>query len=409
VAGEAHVVVVGAGPGGASLAWLLARAGIRVTLLERQSDFAREFRGEVLMPSGIDALSQMGLEKAFAGVPQCEVGAIEAYRDGRRLFRLELDEAFLGGPPPRAVSQPAMLEMLVAEAARHPSFRLERGATVRDLVYEGERIAGVRAALPDGEREVRGDLVVGADGRASILRRRAGLHEERFPVSFDVVWVKVALPAAFADAPPIRAYLGRGHLLICFRSYDDRLQIGWIIEKGAFGDLRRRGAESWIEEMAEHVSEDLAGHLRTQREALGRPFLLDAISDRLERWTAPGLLMIGDAAHPMSPVGAQGINIALRDAIVAANWLVPALSNGSPAPDALDAATRGFQSERLPEVSEIQRLQAGPPAVILRRAWWSGIALRLLPLLLRLDFVRGRSGVFVRRFAFGTADVTLQV
>jgi len=164
-------VIVGAGPAGASLAYLLARRGVGVTLLERQTDFAREFRGEGLMPSGVEALRAMGLGAALDALPQTHIQAVEIFRGSRRLVRIEPRD--LGAPGPRIVSQPALLEMLVAEAARFPSFRLERGVTVRDLVREAERVAGVRADTPAGSREVRGDLVIGTDGRASVLRARA--------------------------------------------------------------------------------------------------------------------------------------------------------------------------------------------------------------------------------------------
>ncbi len=402
----AHVVVVGAGPAGATLSYLLARRGIAVTLLERHTDFAREFRGEALMPSGVDAFAQMGLESALDALPQTPIEALEVYRGARRLVRLEARQAgFLG---PRMVSQPARLEMLVAEAARHPSFRLERGITVRDLVLDGQRVAGVRADSSAGARELRADLVVGTDGRASVLRLRAGLHEERAPQAFDVVWCKVPLPP-FLGPTTARAYLGRGHAALCFPSYDGRLQIGWIIDKGSFGELRRRGVEGWLEEMAAHVSPDLAAHLHATRAAVTQPFLLDVVSDRLVRWTRPGLLLLGDAAHPMSPVGGQGINIALRDALVAANHLCPVLGRGAP-PDEVDAAARRVEEERRAEVTVIQRMQQAPPRVLFGRTWWSArLVDGLLPLLVRTRLAGLAFGAVFRRFAQGITPVRLDV
>jgi len=296
--------------------------------------------------------------------------------------------------------------MLVAEAARFPSFRLERGVTVRDLVREAERVAGVRADTPAGSREVRGDLVIGTDGRASVLRARAGLRARHAEQAFDVVWCKVPQPA-FLDRGTARAYLGHRHFALLFPSYDGRLQIGWIIDKGSFGDLRRRGIEGWIAEMARHVSPDLAAHLRAVGGAITHPFLLDVVCDRLERWWLPGLLLLGDAAHPMSPVGAQGINIALRDALVAANHLGPALAGGA-APAALDAAAGRVAAEREPEVAEIQRLQQGPPRLLFGPAWRSDLLLgALLPLLARLGIVTRVAGSVFRRFANGVTTVRL--
>jgi 2-polyprenyl-6-methoxyphenol hydroxylase-like FAD-dependent oxidoreductase len=170
----AHVLIVGAGPAGASLAYLLARRGIEVSLLERQRDFAREFRGEVLNPSGLDALEQMGLGEPLGMVPTYTQRTFTAYMNGRQLFRAALEPASFRGRPPTAVSQPALLEMLVAEAAKSPHFHLERGASVKDLMVEDGRVVGVHTRTEAGEQRLRADVVVGADGRASVVRRRAG-------------------------------------------------------------------------------------------------------------------------------------------------------------------------------------------------------------------------------------------
>src|SRR5207244_2976970 len=317
---------------------------------------------------------------ALGALPQTRVETLDIFRGARRVLRVRPRD--LGAPGPRIVSQPALLEMLVGEAGRFPGFRLERGVTVRDLVREGERVVGLRFDTPAGSREVRGDLVIGADGRASVLRARAGLLARRAEQAFDVVWCKVPQPA-FLDRTTARAYLGHGHFAFVFPSYDGRLQVGWIIDKGSFGDLRRLGIEGWIEEMARHVSPDLAAHLRAEGRTITHPFLLDVVCDRLERWSLPGLLLLGDAAHPMSPVGAQGINIALR----AATHLGPALAGGA-APAALDAAAARVVAEREPEVAEIQRLQQGPPRLLFGPAWRSDLLLgALLPLLARTGIV----------------------
>jgi len=401
----AHAVIAGAGPAGASLAYLLARRGLGVTLLERQTDFAREFRGEGLMPSGVEALGAMSLGAALDALPQTRIETLDIFRGARRVLRVRPQD--LGAPGPRMVSQPALLELLVAEAGRFSGFRLERGVTVRDLVRERERVVGVRVDTPTGSREERGDLVIGTDGRASVLRARAGLRARRAEQAFDVVWCKVPQPA-FLDQTTARAYLGHGHFAFLFPSYDGRLQLGWIIDKGSFGDLRRLGIEGWIEEMARHVSPDLAAHLRAEGRAITHPFLLDVVCDRLERWSLPGLLLLGDAAHPMSPVGAQGINIALRDALVAANHLCPVLLGGGGAAE-IDAAARAVQEERLPEVATIQQAQQGPPAVLFGRAWWNRLLVdALLPVLVRTGVARRAFAALFRRFAAGVAPVRLQ-
>jgi 2-polyprenyl-6-methoxyphenol hydroxylase-like FAD-dependent oxidoreductase len=400
-----RAVIVGAGPAGAALSYLLARRGVDVTLLERHTDFAREFRGEGLMPSGVAAFGEMGLGAALDALPHTRIAGVELFRGARRLLRIT--PADLGAAGPRIVSQPAMLEMLVAEAGRFPSFRLERGTTVRELVRDaGGRIVGVRVDASAGSREMRGDLVIGTDGRASILRVRAGLHEERLPQAFDIVWCKVPFPP-FLDGGTARAYLGDRHFALAFPAYDDRLQIGWVIDKGSFGDLRRRGIDGWLAEMAAEVSPDLAAHLRAVRGEITHPFLLDVVCDRLLRWTAPGLLLLGDAAHPMSPVGGQGINLALRDAIVAANHLCPAFAAGA-APAAIDAAAGRIVDERQPEVTEIQRLQQVPPSLLFGHPWRTGFFLTVaLPLLVRTGIAGRVAASVFRRFAYGVTPVRL--
>lgn len=403
-----HVIVVGAGPAGASLALLLAQRDVEVTLLERHTDFSREFRGEVLLPGGLEALDQMGVWEPFETIDHVTLEALELYVDGSRRARIAFDRAMFGKFSPRWVSQPALLEMLVARASAFPKFRIERGATVRALVQRNGRCAGVRALTATGERELCGDLVVGADGRSSVVRRRAELPERQDATPMDVVWCKVPLPEYARVDKPFRGYLGRGHLLLAAPVYDGMLQVAWVIRKGAFGELRERGMEACLRAMADHVSPDLADHLRRHAGDAIEPFLLSTVSDRVLAWSRPGLLVIGDAAHTMSPVGAQGINIALRDAIVATNHLVPVLRAGAD-PAAIDAAARAVQAERSPEVIEIQRIQAGPPRVILRDAWWARLALQLLPILIRSDIARARRGLLFRRFAFGITEVKLVV
>jgi 2-polyprenyl-6-methoxyphenol hydroxylase-like FAD-dependent oxidoreductase len=274
---------------------------------------------------------------------------------------------------------------------------------VSGLVEEGGRIAGVRARGAAGEVEVPADLVVGADGRASLMRRRAELEVRDDPMPMDVVWVKLPPLPELVERTQARVYLGRGHLMIAAPVYDGKMQMAWIIAKGGFGEIRRRGMPECIEAMARHASPDLAAHLRAHKDDGVQPFLLSVVSDRVRSWTRPGLLVIGDAAHTMSPVGAQGINHAIRDAVVAANHLVPVLRDGA-GPTALDAAAARVQQGREPEVAAIQRLQAQPPKLILRDTWWSAAALEAAAFL-GLGAARLAGGRFFRRFMFGSREV----
>ena len=350
----------------------------------------------------VDRLSPQAVRPALDRLPQTVFEAIQFYRDRRILFTLNLS---VGGP--RWVSQPALLEMLAEQSSHFPSFQILRGARVRDLLRENGRVRGVRYASADGERELRGDLVIGTDGRDSTVRRQAGLLLESHPQKFDVVWCKMPPPAPIVDRGIVRVFLGAGHFVLVLPSYDGRLQIGWIIDKGSFGALHRLGISEWVREMAEHVTPDLGAHFRRHVADVTHPFLLNVISGCSREWTLPGLLLLGDAAHPMSPVGGQGINIALRDSLVAANRLCPVLSS-DPGWGRIDAAADQVQVERLPEVVLIQRLQQLPPRLLLSGSWRSRLALHAVTSLVRTGLVRPLFAPIARRIANGVTRVRLE-
>jgi 2-polyprenyl-6-methoxyphenol hydroxylase-like FAD-dependent oxidoreductase len=402
-----RVLIVGAGPCGASLAWLLASRGIRVTLLERQRDFAREFRGEVLMPSGIEALQQMGLGDILTAVPSTPQRAARVYLGGRLVFEQSLEIDGFSARPIQAISQPALLESIVERCGGCRDFAFEAGATVKGLIEENGRIVGVRARTARGEREHRADLVIGTDGRASVVRRQGGFQAREVSPPLDVVWFKIPCPPDW-EAP--RFYAGNGHLLIALKSFDGRLQVAWVIVKGSFGALKRRPIEDWVAEMADHVSPDLSRHLLAHRGSVTHPFLLDAACDRVLGWSRPGALVLGDAAHTMSPVGGQGVNIALRDSVVAANHLVPVLGRpDGAAPGSLADALRSIERERMVEVRRIQRMQAIPPRVAFNQSRWGEPIRRVVFALLSSPAIRARVGARGSALAFGVTDVALRV
>ena len=401
-----RVLIVGAGPAGASLAHLLAHRGIDVTLLERQSDFEREFRGEVIVPSGAAALEQIGVWDRLADIPTCRPQYVEMFFDRKSVLKVDFDPTVFDRHPPMAVSQPALLEMLVAEAGRSPSFHFERGASVKDLLRRDGRVTGVRARTAAGEIELEADLVVGGDGRASVVRRKASLPAHAKAPPMDVVWCKLPCPEGFDGA---RFHIGHAHLVIGYKTWDGQLQVAWAILKGTYGALRDRGVERWVEEMADWVAPDWSEHFRAHAHAPGQPFLLDTVSDRVDRWSIPGALVIGDAAHTMSPVGGQGINVALRDSIAAANHLVPVLAAAEPDPAAIDAACRALEVERVREIAAIQRLQAVPPRILFNRAWWAEPLRGAIAASLQLGAVRALALPRVRAFLNETSKVELRV
>ena len=401
-----QVIVVGAGPAGASLAYLLSRSGINTTLIERRQDFGREFRGEVFMPSGIDALQQMGLSSLLDSIPTNPLANVAVYMNGRLLLSEALSEATFNNQLPLAVSQPALLEGIVGLAGASPHFTFRRGVSISKVIVEAGQVCGVDLRGEAGDESLRADLVIGADGRNSAIRRHLHLEPQHASPPMDIVWCKIPCPEGFQG---VRAYLGRGHLLIAYQTWDGSLQMGWAILKGTFGELRERGIEQWVHEMAKHVSEDLASHLRQHSSSAARPFLLDTVSDRVTRWSAPGALLIGDAAHTMSPVGAQGVNIALIDAIVAANRLVPVLSCDTPDPIDLANALAAIEGERLPEITEIQDLQDQPPKIVLSRAWWGEPIRQIAGQLLKQPAFRSRMLPKLSAFPFGVTQVHLNV
>ncbi len=403
-----RVVIVGAGPAGLALGYLLARRGVGVTVLETHQDFARAFRGEGVQRSGMDAFRQMGLGEQFDLLPHIELRTIEFYFDGRLVVRA--DAAGFGRGQARAVPQPAMLQLLADEAGKHPCFRLELGVTVRELLRENGRVVGVRASAGDGPREYRADLVVGADGRNAATRKHSGLGElSGSTEAYDILWLKVPYPDGYPDRTTAIAAKVRDRGGLAYPTADGQIQVGMVIPKGGFAALRARGKDQWTEELIAAFPAYLADHLRAHREIVAGATLLDVVCGRLTEWTAPGLLVIGDAAHPMSPVGGQGVNIALRDALVAANHLCPLLTAGGD-PSALDAAARQVRDERWPEIVAVQEMQQTQArGLISPNSWRTRLVNRLLPWLVRTGLLQWLQRKEFRVMSEGAVPVRLVV
>ncbi|MEM7797291.1 MAG: FAD-dependent oxidoreductase, partial [Cyanobacteria bacterium P01_C01_bin.118] len=367
------VIIVGAGPAGASLAFLLARAGLRVTLLERETTFDRVFRGEGLMPAGMDALAQIGVLSLLNSMPHRRLESWHIHLGGKEVF--VIPEPDLGDLSLSVVSQPALLQTFVKEAAKYDGFEFKPGCQVQDLLWENNRVVGVQVKTEDQISEIRGDLVVGCDGRGSLVRRKAGLTIDLQPEQYDVLWFKLPAPKRLQNT--CQFYLmakAQQYPASCYTSWDGQLQYGLILPKGG---LRQLGDQDWLTLAACPAPDWLADHVLSQRKMVTPPVRLNVVIGKCDRWWKPGLLLLGDAAHPMSPIRAQGINLALRDAIVAANHLVP----GWPAA-VLDDKLQQIQQERLPEVVRSQTLQlreANGLKVIRSSPWKLAIAQQVLP------------------------------
>lgn len=345
----AKVVIVGAGPTGAALSLLLAQRGIDVTLVEAARNFRRTFRGEGLMPSGLAALDQMGLLGLIETVPHQALTAWEYLLEGRRMF--QVPEPFQADTLPcTLVSQPALLETLVEQAQRHPRFKWISGTAVNALLRQENRISGVQ--LADG-RTLNADLVVGADGRNSLVRQQANLEMKTLSHSVDLLWFKLADSSCLPPENIFYAIVHGRQTMGLFRSAEGSLQLAWALYSDDPTDWKNI---DWPAKIAAASPTWLAQHLLTHAQEIERPLLLSVVVGRCSQWSVPGLLMLGDAAHPMSPIRAQGINMALRDVIVAANHLVPLLQNAVN-PDVLDQVLPQIQAEREPEIMRAQTLQ----------------------------------------------------
>jgi 2-polyprenyl-6-methoxyphenol hydroxylase-like FAD-dependent oxidoreductase len=344
-----QIVIIGAGPTGLTLAMLLTQRGITVKLIEASRSFRRIFRGEALMPSGLAAIEQMGLSDVVSKIPHRAIDAWEFYIENRPIFRVN-EPMESGGQPCTLISQPALLEAVLEKASAYENFEFISGTAVKDLLWQNERVVGVR--LSNGQ-EITADLVIGADGRNSIVRQQAKLELKQDAQSFDILWFKLPSSPAWQAENVFYSVLRGQDAFGVFQGSEGSLQVGWSFERNNSLDWQK---VDWAERMATAAPDWLANHFRAHQDEIERPLLLSIVVGRCPQWHVPGLLLLGDAAHPMSPIRAQGINMALRDVIVATNHLVPVLQQPANLA-AIDLAIDQIQSEREPEIIEIQRLQ----------------------------------------------------
>lgn len=375
----AQNLIVGAGPTGAALALLLVKRGITVTLIEAAKDFHRVFRGEGLMPSGLDALEQMGLSAILERIPHRQFDAWEFIFNGKQLFRV--DEP-MGAPQAcTLVSQPPLLEAMIKEAQAYPGFEFIQGVSVKDLLWINNRVAGVK--LGDG-REISAELVIGTDGRNSVVRQRAGLQLVPQPNHVDVLWFKLAASPRFAAENVFCSIVNDGHVFSIFHGAEEgKLHLAWAV----FADDKTDWKQAdWAEIFASRSPSWMAEHLRSHADTIETPIKLSVVVGRCPCWHAPGVLLLGDAAHPMSPIRAQGINVALRDVIVAANHLVPLFHAGA-GHEEIDAVLARIQAEREPEIIRAQQLQmeeAAQGELLRKNALLRWLLIQLAPLVRKI-------------------------
>lgn len=372
------IIVIGAGPAGMMLAYLLAGNGVPVTVLERHPDFHREFRGEILQPSVAGALEELGLLAPLvdSGIAVPEAG-LSTYQGDRPLGSLGT-----GRQQVLAVSQPRFLEFLDGRCRRHPHYQLALGTTVKGLLQEGGKVLGVQT--PDGPIE--GELVVACNGRNNPLRKTVGLCARTLEDPMSVLWIRL-------DGRAHRELLEEGltlnfvpgGMLVAYPTTGDRLQLGWTGREDLMpllrdpAELRKR-----LLSLAPRRFHGLVGQLDEQTERQ----ILKVHLDRLDRWHVPGLLFLGDAAHTMSPMGGQGVNLAIRDSIVAANHLIAAIQAGSPLDDAV---CQRIEDERRPEIETMQAFQVQSSKLMFDAPpWVRAMLFTAIPWLNRLGARQGR-------------------
>ncbi len=384
-------VVVGGGPGGAVLALLLARKGVDVTLLEAHPDFDREFRGDTLHPSVMEIMDQLGLAEGLLKLRHSKISNFTIQTDEGPFSPIDLSRLKTKFPYVTVMPQTAFLEFVTGEARKYPNFRLVMGARVRELVEEDGAVRGVRYEGENGWHEVRASLVVGADGRGSRVRRLAGIEPKKTSPPMDVLWFR--LPREPGDAEGIVGQFGRGHIAVML-DRENHWQAGYVIPKGTFPELRREGIGELKRQFAELIPEfaDRLEHLTDWRKVS----LLSVESSRCPTWHKPGLLLIGDAAHVMSPVAGVGINYAVQDAVSAANILDGPLLESQGRLVALDEKhLAAVQRRRELPTRIIQAVQAQIQRNVLAPALGSSgpappLLLKLLPRIPLLRDVPGR-------------------
>jgi 2-polyprenyl-6-methoxyphenol hydroxylase-like FAD-dependent oxidoreductase len=340
--------IAGGGPAGMMLGYLLARAGVKVLVLEKHADFLRDFRGDTIHPSTLEVMYELGLLEKFLSLPHQRVYELNA-----QVGQMQLTVADFRYLPTRCrfialIPQWDFLNFLADQAASYPGFDLMMKAEVVGLIEESGRVTGLQAKTPNGAVEVRADLIVGADGRSSIVRDNAGLKVKDLGAPIDVLWFRISRNPE--DPVATMGRFDKGRIFITLNR-GEYWQCGYVIPKGQFEEMRRQAFEIFRAEITKLApyTKDRVRELRGWDDVK----LLTVRVDRLIEWCRPGLLCIGDAAHAMSPVGGVGINLAIQDAVAAANVLFKPLREGRITIDHL----RRIQKRRELPTRVIQRLQ----------------------------------------------------
>ena len=333
---ETRCCIAGGGPAGMMLGVLLARAGIPVIVLEKHGDFLRDFRGDTVHPSTLEVIYELGVLDDFLALPHSELREVRGMVGDQRVTIADFSHLPVHSPFIAMVPQWHFLDFLAAYGRRYSTFQLLMRSDAFELIERDGRVNGVRAQTPDGPVDIHADLVVGADGRTSTVRTLGRLPIEEIGAPIDVLWMRMSR----RDSDTGVATLGNirnGHVFVML-DRGDYWQCAYVIPKGGYDELRRGGLEAFRAGIAGVVPllRDRVAEIASWDDVK----LLTVRIDRLRQWHRPGLLCIGDAAHAMSPVGGVGINLAIQDAVAAANILHGPLRHGTPSAAQLHAVQR---------------------------------------------------------------------
>jgi 2-polyprenyl-6-methoxyphenol hydroxylase-like FAD-dependent oxidoreductase len=317
------------------LGYLLGRAGVDTLVLEKHADFFRDFRGDTVHPSTLQVMDELGLIEGFLKLPHQQLQKMDG-KFGESSIRIaDLSRLKVKYPFIAFMPQWDFLNYLRESGKQFPALKVMMNAEVTDLIGAPDAVAGVKADTPEGPVEIRADLTIGCDGRHSIVRQRAGLAVEEIGAPMDVLWFRAGKRANETESVFARVEAGR--MMVTF-DRGDYWQCAYVIAKGQYDAVRSRGLDAFLRDVIDMapILESVISDVKTWDDVK----LLTVAINRLKRWTRPGLLCIGDAAHAMSPVGGVGVNLAVQDAVATANLLAEKLRHGCPSEHELDAVRR---------------------------------------------------------------------
>ena len=328
-------VIAGGGPAGMMLGFLLARAGVSVTVLEKQKDFLRDFRGDTVHPSTLELMAELGLLDEFLTLPHEKVDHLAGQIGDQHITIADFSHLPTRCKFIALMPQWDFLDFLAKHGKRYRSFDLRMQAEATGLIEENGRVVGLHVTTPDGELDIRADLVVGCDGRHSTVRERAGLIVDDIGAPIDVLWFRVSRRAD--DSAETFGHIEAGRMMVMLNR-GDYWQCAYVIPKGGIDEVKEKGLSAFRDSVVamSPFLRDRIAELKTWDDIK----LLTVAVDRLREWHRPGLLCIGDAAHAMSPVGGVGINLAIQDAVAAANILAGPLQSGAVTREHLAAVQR---------------------------------------------------------------------